>query len=198
MPKRRGSSSMSPTGPGFGASNAPHNSSLISSCENDKIPGTFVPGSAGRHQYPSYLRSSCTTLPAGSTDLAGLVATRSLPASKCARSIRGRRLMLKPRSCAVFADGACRARTGDPQLAKPSGGDSGEGGSDPERPRLAGDSDEDDPALAGADPDGSDRAVGQAFGWYRAPYVDDDPRSQRGPSCGTRRRPGDAGDAPSG
>jgi hypothetical protein len=58
------------------------------------------------------------------------------------------------------------------------------GGSDPERPRLAGDSDDDDPALAGADPVGSDRAVGQAFGWYRPPYVDDDPRSQRRPSCG--------------
>jgi len=68
----------------------------------------------------------------------------------------------------IRGDGACRARTGDPQLAKPSGGDSGEGGSDPERPRLAGDSAEDEPALAGADPGGSDRAVGQAFGWYRA------------------------------
>ena len=95
----------------------------------------------------------------------------------------------KPAVCSGFRCGACRARTGDPQLAKPSGGDSGEGGSDPERPRLAGDSDEDDPALAGADPGASDRAVGQAFGWYRAPYVDDDPRSQRGPSRGTRRTP---------
>ena len=104
----------------------------------------------------------------------------------------------KPAVSSGFRCGACRARTGDPQLAKPSGGDSGEGGSDPERPRLAGDSDEDDPALAGADPGASDRAVGQAFGWYRAPYVDDDPRSQRGPSRGTRRTPGGAGDVPSG
>ena len=82
--------------------------------------------------------------------------------------------------------GACRARTGDPQLAKPSAGDSGEAGSDPERPRLAGDSDDDEPALAGADPDASDRAVGPAFGWYRAPTYNDDPRSQRGPSDGSR------------
>ena len=69
-----------------------------------------------------------------------------------------------------------------PQLAKPSAGDSGEGGSDPERPRLAGDSDDDELALAGADPVASDRAVGPALGWYRARYVDDDPRGQRGPS----------------
>ena len=103
----------------------------------------------------------------------------------------------KPAVCSGFRCGACRARTGDPQLAKPSGGDSGEGGSDPERPRLAGDSDDDEPALAGADPDASDRAVGQAFGWYRAPYVDDDPRSQRGSSCGSRStRPVGADDAP--
>jgi hypothetical protein len=52
-------------------------------------------------------------------------------------------------------------------------------------------------ALAGADPDAPDRAVGQAFGWYRAPYVDDDPRGKHGPSDGSRRRrPSGVDDAP--
>jgi hypothetical protein len=94
------------------------------------------------------------------------------------------------------ASGAYRDRTGDLRLAKPVRGESGEGGSEGESADLAGDS---EPPLAGAtgsDPRESDRAVGQA--WDETGSIDDDPRSQRGPSDDSSTQPEVPGDEPSG
>jgi hypothetical protein len=94
------------------------------------------------------------------------------------------------------SDGAYRDRTGDLRLAKPVPGESAEVGSEGESADLAGDS---EPPLTGATGSNrreSDRAVGQA--WDDAGPIDDDPRSQRGPSDDSSTQPEVAGDEPSG
>ena len=78
-------------------------------------------------------------------------------------------------------------------------GESAEGGSDPEPPRLAGDSYEDASAPVGADPDESDRGVGQAWDAALGSLaIDDDPRLERGSSQVERRKPWVTGLGPSG
>ena len=91
-------------------------------------------------------------------------------------------------------DGAYRDRTGDLRLAKPVGGESAEGGSEGESADLAGDSEPPLPGAAGSNRRESDRAVGQA--WDETGPIDDDPRSQRGPSRTAPTQPESAGDEP--
>jgi hypothetical protein len=97
---------------------------------------------------------------------------------------------------AIAGDGAYRDRTGDLRLAKPVPSGSGEAGSDGESADLAGDSEPPLPGATGSDRRESDRAVGQA--WDEAGPIDDDPRSQRGPSDDSATQPEVAGDEPSG
>ena len=100
------------------------------------------------------------------------------------------------RSRTSGGDGAYRDRTGDLRLAKPVPSESGDAGYEGESADLAGDS---EPPLAGAtgsEGRESDRAVGQA--WDEAGPIDDDPRSQRGPSDDSSTQPGVTGDEPSG
>ena len=79
-----------------------------------------------------------------------------------------------------FGNGAYRDRTGDLRLAKPVPSESGGVGSEGESADLAGDSEPPLPGATGSDRRESDRAVGQA--WDETGSIDDDPRSQRGPS----------------
>ena len=94
------------------------------------------------------------------------------------------------------SDGAYRYRTGDLRLAKPVHTESGEGGSEGETADLAGDSEPPLPGSTGSDRCGSDRAVGQV--WDEFGPIDDDPRSQRGPSDESATQPEAPGDEPSG
>jgi hypothetical protein len=94
------------------------------------------------------------------------------------------------------ASGAYRDRTGDLRLAKPVLSESAEAGSEGESGELAGDSEPPLPGATGSDRRESDRAVGQA--WDEAGSVDDDPRSQRGPSDDSSTQPEVPGDEPSG
>jgi len=93
-------------------------------------------------------------------------------------------------------DGAYRDRTGDLRLAKPVAGESGEGGAEGESADLAGDSEPPLPGATGSDRRESDRAVGQV--WDESGAIDDDPRSQRGPSDDSSTQPEVPGDEPSG
>ena len=95
-----------------------------------------------------------------------------------------------------FSFGAYRDRTGDLRLAKPVSGESAEVGSEGESADLAGDSEPPLTEATGSDRRESDRAVGQA--WDETGSIDDDPRSQRGPSDDSSTQPEVAGDEPSG